>query len=101
MSKRAGTKAARFELECLAFLRDHGIDGELRYGQSATELSDTGRHGDIESTAGNWECKRRAGLPAWGRRPTENVRGTFCRRGPRRSCSCQSSGRQDFFKREG
>ena len=75
MSRTQRDKGRRFELECLAFLRDHGIDGELRYEQP--ELG--GDLGDIESTAGNWECKRRAGLPAW-LEPTEDVRGTFCRR---------------------
>lgn len=75
MSRAQRDKGRRFELECLAFLRDHQVEGELRYEQP--ELG--GQLGDIESTAGNWECKRRAGLPAW-LEPAEGVRGVFCRR---------------------
>ena len=79
MGKSQRSKGRRGELEALTLLNEYGIEGTLRYGQEET----TGANGDIESTAGNWEVKRRASLPSW-LRPADNVRGVLVRqdRGP-------------------
>lgn len=74
MGKAQRDKGRRGELEALRLLSDHGIDGELRYGQP--EMG--GSLGDIDSTAGNWEVKRRASLPAW-LQMTPEVRGVLVR----------------------
>lgn len=54
MSKSERSKGRRGELEALAFLADHGVEGEIDYGQSA--------HGgcDIQTLLGGFEVKRRA-----------------------------------------
>jgi hypothetical protein len=75
MSAHSRSKGRRGELEALALLAEYGIDGEIRYGQEERG----GGLGDIESTAGNWEVKRRAGLPEW-LDIAEGVRGVLVRR---------------------
>lgn len=79
MGKAQRSKGRRGELEALALLNEYGIEGTLRYGQEET----TGANGDIETSVGNWEVKRRASLPSW-LRPADNVRGVLVRqdRGP-------------------
>lgn len=54
MSRAQRDKGARGQLEALALLNDHGIEGEIEYGQSA--------HGgyDISTDLGGFEVKRRA-----------------------------------------
>jgi len=72
--KSQRSKGRRGELEALALLAEYGIDGELRYGQEERG----GGLGDIDSTVGNFEVKRRASLPAW-MRLTPEVRGVLVR----------------------
>lgn len=74
MSRAQRSKGRRGELEALALLAEYGIDGEIRYGQEERG----GDFGDLETTAGNWEIKRRASLPEW-LRPKDNVRGVIVR----------------------
>lgn len=74
MSKAQRDKGRRGELEALRLLAEHGIDGEIRYGQEERG----GDFGDIESTAGNWEVKRRSALPSY-LQPSDNVRGVLVR----------------------
>jgi hypothetical protein len=54
VSKSSRDKGRRGELEALELLNDHGIEGDLDYGQSA--------HGgcDISTDLGGFEVKRRA-----------------------------------------
>lgn len=76
-SQRA--KGRRGELEALALLNEYGIEGELRYEQSAKG----GELGDIETDIGNVEVKRRAKVPDW-LAPADAVRLVLVRqdRGP-------------------
>lgn len=75
MSKAQRDKGRRGELEVAALLNEYGLDAELVYGQEER----TGALGDVASTAGNWEVKRRSTLPAW-LHPADAVRGVFVRR---------------------
>lgn len=75
MSAHQRRKGRAGEREVAALLGDAGLEPELRYGQE--ELG--GLLGDIDSVAGNWEVKRRAGLPSW-LSPAESVRGVWVRR---------------------
>ena len=79
MSKAQRDKGRRGELEVLALFTERGFDGSLRYEQPEYG----GDQGDVETTAGNWEVKRRASLPSWMQLADE-VRGVFVRkdRGP-------------------
>lgn len=68
-------KGRRGELEVLARLNTIGGDGELLYGQA--ELG--GKDGDVSTTYGLFEVKRRAAFPSW-LNLGESVRGVYCRR---------------------
>ena len=76
MSRAQRDKGRRFERECAALINDSvpGADASLIYGQE--EIG--GQRGDIESTLGNFECKRRAQL-AKDMCPQPDVRGVFAR----------------------
>ena len=67
MSRSQRDKGSRFEREVVADLNDHGLDAERNLSQSR----DGGY--DIDSLAGNFECKARKTLPAY-LQPAENVR---------------------------
>lgn len=75
MSKHQRDKGRRGELEVLARLNAIGGDGVLNYGQE--ELA--GAAGDVHTSFGQFEVKRRAAFPAW-LNLTDNVRGVYCRR---------------------
>lgn len=79
MSRAQRTKGRRGEREALALLAEYGIEGELRYGQEERG----GSLGDIETTIGNVEVKRRAKVPDW-LTPADAVRLVLVRqdRGP-------------------
>jgi len=75
MSRHQRDKGRRGELEVLARLNAIGADGTLCYGQE--ELG--GSNGDVLTTHGLFEVKRRASFPSW-LNLAENVRGVYCRR---------------------
>jgi hypothetical protein len=79
VSKSQRDKGRRGELEVLALFTERGFDGSLRYEQPEYG----GDQGDVETTVGNWEVKRRASLPSW-MQTADEVRGVFVRkdRGP-------------------
>lgn len=77
MSRWQRAKGRRGELEVAARLNDLliGADASLIYGQE--EIG--GRRGDVASTLGNFEVKRRATFPDW-LEIADGVRGVYCRR---------------------
>ena len=78
MSKSQRTKGAQFEREIVQRMNEFGADAERNLSQS--------RDGgwDIDSLFGNFECKKRARIPAY-LKPAEGVRGVVyaCDRGER------------------
>jgi Holliday junction resolvase len=87
-------KGAAFERECVTTMNEYHLEAERNLSQS--------RDGgwDIDSLAGNFECKKRARLPAY-LVPAENVRGVVfaCDRGERLVLLRFKDGCQ-LFKRE-
>ena len=75
MSRMQRDKGRRGELEVLSRLNAIGGDGVLNYGQE--ELS--GANGDVQTTFGAYEVKRRAAFPSW-MTLNESVRGCYVRR---------------------
>lgn len=75
MSKMQRDKGRRGELEVLCRLNAIGGDGVLLYGQAAL----CGKDGDVSTTYGLHEVKRRASFPSW-MNLNESVRGVYCRR---------------------
>lgn len=75
MGKHQRDKGRRGELEVLSRLNAIGGDGEILYGQA--ELG--GKDGDVTTTYGLFEVKRRASFPSW-MTLGESVRGVYCRR---------------------
>ncbi len=69
------TKGRSGELEVQKRLTAIGGDAVLNYGQP----EEGGAVGDVLSTLGNFEVKRRAIFPSW-LNLTESVRGVYCRR---------------------
>lgn len=75
MSAHQRRKGRSGELEVQRRLNNIGGDAALRYDQPEYG----GELGDVNSTYGNFEVKRRASFPSW-MTLGESVRGVYCRR---------------------